>query len=240
MRVRVAALSLLAAALTGCTGASRATLGTEAGLAFSVRHLPVSPASPSALLEIHAGSVMGVVPDSWETRPLLDDRYPQEGFVASPRLSDWDSGTGEARGVEIFWIDVSKLQIPSDYYYLVARGAALRSLSANTSCHAAGHRVFADHPPDFTGRRFSPGDYVESGTGTCQTETGPTRWAYVVAAPGFGPAREVGLPTSGLYVVIAVVSGAKSKLLLDEIMQGARFGNVPITRIVSAAATSPR
>jgi hypothetical protein len=136
--------------------------------------------------------------------------------------------------VEVFWVDVSKLEIPSDYYYLVARGPAIGSLAENKRCRTAREQILVDHPPDFSGRRFSRADYVASGTGTCEAGRESTRWAYVVAAPGFGPIRHVGIHNSGLYVVMAAVSGSQSELLLRRIVKAARFGDTPIGRIVQA------
>jgi hypothetical protein len=179
-----------------------------------------------------------VVPDGWEAKPLSHDRYPQEGFVAAPRLEEWQHGDGTVRGMEVFWIDVAKMRIPSDYYYLVARGPVFDALRANKGCVSGRQQVYVDHPPDLTGRRFSPSDYVASGTGTCDIHGRHTRWAYLVAAPGYGPLRQVGIPTSGLYVVIAVVSGSRSEVLLQEMVESARFGNTPMTQIMRAASAA--
>ena len=92
-----------------------------------------------------------------------------------------------------------------------------------------------DRSPDLTGQTFSPSDYVVSASGSCQAGGRPTHWAYVVAAPGFGPVRQVGLPTSGLYVVVAVVSGRGADRLLREMLDGTQFGGTPISQIVRAA-----
>ena len=196
------------------------------------------PSSPAPLVQIQAGYVQAVVPDSWEARPLSRDRYPQEGFVAAPRLEAWAHGDGTVRGMEVFWMDVAKMHIPSDFYYLVARGPVLEALRANKACVPGRQQIYVDHPPDLTGRRFSPSDYVASGTGTCRVHGRYTRWAYVVAAPGYGPLREIGIPTSGLYVVIAVVSGSRSDVLLQEMVGSARFGETPMTQIVTAASAA--
>jgi len=204
---------------------------------FSIHPLPY-PSDPGPLLEVEAGIVQGLIPDAWQAEPLPATRYPQEGFVASPQLSDWAGNAGTVRGIEVFWIDVAKLQIPSDYYYLVARGPALGSLVENEACVQSRHEIFADHPPDLTGNRFSRSDYVASASGVCRAEGQRTRWAYIVAAPGYGPLRQVGIPTSGLYVVIAVVSGPQSRFLLQEIIQGARFNDTTISEIVQAARST--
>src|SRR2546425_970460 len=88
--------------------------------------------------------------------------------------------------------------------------------------HARHGQALTDHPPELSGLKFSPGDYVVTARGTCHGSEGPTKWAYVVAAPGFGPVRQVGLPSSGLYVVLAVVSGKRAGPLLEEMIDGAR------------------
>jgi hypothetical protein len=222
---------VLAAVLTAC---SRVPIGeAPAPLTFSIRHF-TSASTPSPLNEVRTGQVRAVFPESWEARPLPATSVPQEGFVASPRIDRFERGVGAIQGIEAFWVDVAKLKIPSNYYYLAARNEALSALTAG-KCRAVRRDVLIDRPPDFTGRTFSPSDYVVSATGTCDSGAQPTRWAYVVAAPGFGPVRQVGLPTSGLYVVVAVVSGRGANRLLHEMLDGAQFGGTPISQIVRAA-----
>ena len=236
MRTRRAAL-VLAAALTACTPAS---LPAKPSLpAFSIQPYE-SGSSPAPLLEVRAGYVRSVYPKAWDAKLLTGASVPREGFVASPRLDRFQRSAGTVQGMQVFWIDIAKVRIPSDYYYLAARNEAISALHANKTCRSATRRVFADHPPAFTGPAFSPGDYVVSGSGTCRTGRRATRWAYVVAAPGFGPAREVGIPNSGLYVVMAVVSGPNSQRLLNEMIQGSRFGGSSITQIVRVAGQGGR
>ncbi len=235
MRARLA-VSVLAIALSACGSVPEALEGSAPRPLFSVHQLPASP-SPLRI-EVQAGSVQALIPDGWNAQPLPTSRYPQEGFVASPQLDLWERGAGAVGGMEAFWIDVAKLQIPSDYYYMVAQGPAMAALAANKNCHSATHEIYIDNPPDFTGRRFSPGDYVMSATGTCRTQGKPTRWAYVVAAPGFGPMRRMGIPTSGLYVVIAVVPGKKAGHLLKQILEAARFGDTSISDFLQVARTT--
>ena len=79
-------------------------------------------------MEVHAGNVYAAVPHSWEARPLTDRRFPREGFVAAPRMKEWERKTGTARGMEVFWVDFSKVVMPSDDYYLVLLGLALTYL----------------------------------------------------------------------------------------------------------------
>jgi hypothetical protein len=227
---------VVAAVLTAC---SRAPIAEAPAVpVFFIHHIHSS--SPSPLNEVKAGHVRAVFPDSWTARPLPVGEIAQEGFVASPNIDDWLRGTGTPDGMEAFWVDVGADDIPSNYYYLAARGPALSPLALNRSCHPVKQRILVDHPPDFTGATASPGDYVASGEGTCRGVHGPTHWAYVVVAPGFGPDRGVGLPTSGLYVVMASVSGPRSEFVLKEMIQSAWFGNAALSDIVKAASGQTR
>jgi hypothetical protein len=190
---------------------------------------------PSPFVQVLAGSVHAVVPRSWEAAPLPATRFPQQGFVASPNLADWERGVGTVGGMEAFWIDVDEAGIASDYYYVAARSGLLSGLGDGSACRPQKQQVYVDHPPDFTGKRFSPSDYVASASGTCRMKGQPAEWTYVVAAPGYGPIRQVGIPNSGLYVVVAVVSGPQSRAILKEMIDGARFGNASITDILQVA-----
>jgi hypothetical protein len=235
VRVRIAA-SIVIPLLSACVSAPFPD--ARPAPPFTIQELsPKSSPSPDLRLQVQAGHVHALIPDGWEARLLPSARYPQEGFIAAPRISEWEQAAGTVGGMEAFWIDVAKLRIPSDYYYLAARGPAIGSLTRNDACHSGKAEVFVDHPPDFTGRRFSPGDYVASASGTCRTDAGRTQWGYVVAAPGYGPVREVGIPNSGLYVIIAAMSGPKADLLVTEMIESTRFGDSSFSQIVDAART---
>ncbi|HEY1331224.1 MAG TPA: hypothetical protein VGH10_07100 [Actinomycetota bacterium] len=228
MRTTIAAL-LLAVSLTACTRTNEANRPGPVTLSI---HPVTSAASPSPFVEVRVGSVRALIPRSWQARMLPASELAQEGFVASPQIDAWFHGRG-VPGIEAFWVDGNQLPIPSDYYYLAARNASFGALG--TPCTLGHQQVFANHPPDLTGITYSPGDYVVGAQGVCQRPQGLTRWAYVVAAPGFGPERQVGIPSSGLYVVLAEASGPNSARLLHEMMDGARFGGTTITEIVQAA-----
>jgi len=238
VRLRIAA-SILIASGTACSGAPIAELPSVA--VFSIQQVPpTATPSPELRLQVQAGPIQALIPENWEARPLPRTRYPQEGFVASPRLADWQQGARNVGGIEVFWVDVAKGRIPSDYYYLVARGPAVGTLTGNKACRPGKPQVFVDHPPDLIGRRFSFGDYVASDSGTCRTKQGRAiRWRYVVAAPGFGPARKVGIPNSGLYVIIAAMSGPRADLLLKEMIESTRFGDAAFSQILKAAGHDP-
>ena len=63
-----------------------------------------------------------------------------------------------------------------------------------------------------------------------------TRWAYFVAAPGYGPVHEVGIPASGLYVVVAVTpEGDRAASLLDRLIGHTTFGGSSVDDLVEAA-----
>jgi hypothetical protein len=226
---------LLSAVLTACTRVPE-TEPAPAALAFVVHHLD-SAASPSPLDEVQAGHVRAVFPQDWQVRALAPGSVQQEGFIASPRLDRFEKAAGVVQGIEAFWIDVGDAGIPSNYYYLAAKNESLTSFGPSTSCQLGERQVLLDRPPDLSGATISPGDYVAKASGTCMLHGRPARWAYIVAAPGFGPVRQIGLPNSGLYVVLAVVSGPNADRLLSEMLQGARFGDTSISKIVKVAAT---
>jgi len=231
LRGRILALALTALA-TACTRTPLAQPPSQPDMSI----LPVaSPASPSPLVEVRIGHVRAVIPKSWEAKMLPSSNLAQEGFVASPNLSRWERGRAYSQGIEAFWVDGATLHIPSDYYYLAARNASFGQLGGPGACGPARPQVLVNHPPDYSGRTLSPGDFVASAAGGCLRGGRLTHWAYVVAAPGFGPLRRVGIPTSGLYVVVAEVAGPGSARLLTEIMKGARFDSATIGQIVDAA-----
>ena len=106
MRSRVAA-SVVVAGVTALSACARAPLPpppVAAGPEFSVHQLPPSP-SPLGV-EVHSGQVQGLIPSDWQAEPLPQTRFPQQGFVASPQLADWEGGGGAVRGMEAFWVDV--------------------------------------------------------------------------------------------------------------------------------------
>jgi hypothetical protein len=231
VRRRILALAVV----TLATACSRTPLAqSPPGGAISTHPLP-SEASPSPLIEIQIGHVRGVIPRTWEARMLPKSHLAREGFVASPNLARWERGQPYSQGIEAFWVDGARLRIPSDYYYLAARNASFGQLAGPRACGDIRPRVLVNHPPDFSGRTLSPSDFVASAVGECLRGGRLTHWAYVVAAPGFGPVRRVGIPNSGLYVVVAEVTGPGSARLLTEIMKGARFDSSTIGEIMDAA-----
>jgi hypothetical protein len=66
------------------------------------------------------------------------------------------------------------------------------------------------------------------------------RWAYFVAAPGYGPVREVGIPSSGLYVVVAVMRDSpQAPHLLERLLKSTEFGGVSVPELIEAARPIP-
>jgi hypothetical protein len=238
VRGRAAGAALVVAALSACSRPTVAPLPLVVPLqeqnVLTVRPLNV-PSSPSPLMEVQVGSLRAAIPEGWRTR-LLPDNVGRQGFEASPRMEDWDRGLPAASGIEAFWVDVEKLQIPSDYLYLAARSVSFHRQAHDQQCAQSRMDVVANHPPDFTGHHDSPSDFVASMRGTCVAKDGSSaRWGYVVAAPGFGAARSVGIPSSGLYVVMAEVAGPHAEALLREMLSRARFGDTTMTQLVRAA-----
>jgi hypothetical protein len=97
--------------------------------------------------------------------------------------------------------------------------------------------VFVDDRPTFdSGASGSPGDFVASGNGTCTIAGELTHWAYFVAAPGFGPVRRIGIPSSGLYVVVIVMPDSRRVVTtLHRLLANTRFGGARMRDFVAAA-----
>jgi hypothetical protein len=235
------ALLVLAAVATACTRAPisehipvRVPGELDQPPHFST-HAVSLPTAPSPLMEVQSGHVRAVIPGKWNAQPLPLERFAQEGFVASPRIEDWQRGVPAVQGMEAFWVDGARMEIPSDYYYLAARAPTLGNFLKDETCEPFQFHVVADHPPDVTGAGDSPGDFVAQATGSCSAGVRSTKWAYVVVAPGFGPVRQVGIPSSGMYVVVVVVSGPRMKLL-DEMVSEASFGGAHISDFMRAAS----
>jgi hypothetical protein len=176
------------------------------------------------------------VPDGWEAVSLDPATGFRGGFMAAPELDGWASMDGSAAGMAATWVDATRVGVPSDFYYLAASGPLLTKLTRSESCHADDPRVFLDRRPEFLGARPSPGDYVARGSGTCSVGDSPTRWAYFVAAPGFGPVRQLGIPSSGLYVVVAVIRDSKrARSTLQHLVKQATFGDATVGELLAAA-----
>jgi len=193
--------------------------------------------SPSPFREVAAGPVRAVIPDAWQPRLAGPRDDPRQGFVASPRPGSWNGDRPPVEGFAAVWVDGTRVGVPSDYYYLAATGPALDMITRASECSSTSRQVIVDHRPSFAaGEPDSPGDFVAQGHGTCSVGHRPTRWAYFVAAPGYGPVREVGIPTSGLYVVVAVLPDSpRAPALLDKLLLRTEFGGDSVADMIAAA-----
>jgi hypothetical protein len=143
---------------------------------------------------------------------------------------------GSIVGMSATWVDATQVGVPSDFYYLAATGPLFSHLIDSETCRAETRQVYLDNRPSFDGRRVITGDYMARGEGTCGAREGATRWAYFVAAPGFGPVRTVGIPSSGLYVVVAVMrESARARAMLHRLIEHTSFGGTSIPEIMAAA-----
>jgi hypothetical protein len=142
-----------------------------------------------------------------------------------------------AEGMTAVWVDAAAVGVPSDYYYLAATRPALGELISSSRCRSLHERVIVDHRPGFlSGVKSSPGDFVARGSGICRLHGTWMRWQYFVAAPGYGPVRRVGIPSSGLYVIVALLDvGRSPQGLLDRLMGAARFDGAGMRDFVAAA-----
>lgn len=235
MRRTIRTILAVAIALSGL-GCSAPSPAHPPAMAEPIRVL----ASPSPFSHVSAGPVAAMVPDGWEARPATDGSF-RGGFMASPHPDRWSRMDGGVPGLSVTWVDATRVGVPSDFYYLAATGPVLSSLTDSERCVAESHDVFLDRRPTFTVDGPSPGDYVAHGEGTCRFRDEATRWAYFVAAPGYGPVHELGIAASGLYVVVAVTpEGARAKALLDRLIRHTSFGGSSVGELVRATGSSFR
>lgn len=213
---------------SGCAGVPSVGDPSDA-----VDSLLIRPSS-SPFSQVTVGPVQALIPDGWRATPTKGARA---GFVASPNPEAWRHMDGSITGMAATWIDATEVGIPSDFYYLAATGPLLSRLTRSDSCRAETQEVFVDNAPAFAaGVAGSAGDYMARGEGTCHLGGRPTRWAYFVAAPGFGPVHTVGIPQSGLYVVVAVMHDTqRAPALLDRLISHTSFGGAMMGDFVVAA-----
>lgn len=219
----------------GCSGAPR--VADPAALPELIR----VDASPTPFSQVTAGPVHAWIPDGWDTRAAGSDLDPRGGFVSSPKLAAWERMDGSTTGMTATWVDATEVGVPSDFYYLAARGPLMSQLTHSERCIPERQRVFVDHRPSFaSGKSTSSGDFMARGEGTCDLHGVATRWAYFVAAPGFGPIRELGIPSSGLYVVVAVVrDGHGAASALSQLIRHTSFAGSSVPELVDAARGRP-
>lgn len=192
--------------------------------------------SPSPFRQVSSGPVRAVIPDGWEPVLAGDPEDPREGIIARPRPGAWEDGRIR-EGMAVLWVDGARVGVPSDYYYLVASSHALELFGGSADCSAVRKRVIADHLPAWaSGDPDSRGDYVARGSGRCRMGRTATRWAYFVAAPGYGPVRRLGIPSSGMYLVVAVVpDGPRAAAMLNRLLLRTSFGDATVEDLIAAA-----
>ena len=212
---------------------------TPASPAPAPQHELLITASPTPFNFVTAGQVQGAVPDTWEATLVDPASGIRGGFVASPRKGRWADIDGSAVGMSATWVDATRVGVPSDFYYLAANGPLLSRLTTSSNCREQSRRVYLDRRPTFDLDRFSPGHFMAEGAGVCRRGARATRYAYFVAAPGYGPVHEVGIPSSGLYVVVAVVNERRgARNLLEELIGRTRFGDDAIRDFVALARSA--
>ena len=193
--------------------------------------------SPSPYQHVSAGPVSAMIPDDWRSQLAGSSDDPRRGIVAGPRLTAWQTDRPPMAGLAAMWVDGTQVGVPSDYYYLAATSTALELITGSKHCSATRHRVIVDHVPSYArGTPDSPCDFVARGNGTCIVRDRLTRWAYFVAAPGYGPIREVGIPSSGLYVVVAVIpESPRAQSLLSRLLERTEFNGASVAEMIDAA-----
>jgi len=227
---KVVGCLVIALVASGCRGA------TTESAPLANRPLLQIRETPSPYTEVSAGSVQAFIPDRWHPWLAGDTSGAQRGLIASPRPRDWATSRQPVEGMAAVWVDGTEVGVPSDYYYLAATGPALTSLTGSPGCRATMSRVYANHRPAFAhGSPDSPGDYVALGQGVCTVRKTLTRWAYFVAAPGYGPIRRMGIPSSGLYLVVAVLPDTpRAPAMLNRLLLRTQFGGTTVSDIIAA------
>lgn len=193
--------------------------------------------SPSPYQRVSAGPVSAMIPDAWHPQLAGTTDDPRRGILAGPRPGAWQADRPPIAGFAAMWVDGTEVGVPSDYYYLAATSTALDLITGSERCSDTSHRVIVNHVPAYAdGAPNSPGDFVARGNGTCVVRDRLTRWAYFVAAPGYGPVRKVGIPSSGLYVVVAVMpESPRAPFLLSRLLARTEFNGASVTEMIDVA-----
>ncbi len=226
---RIVYFVVLALVAGGCRSATAFTTPTIGALALTIRE------SPSPFREVTAGPVRALIPDAWRPVEAGGMGDPREGIIAGPAPSDW-AGGHLREGMAALWVDGARVGVPSDYYYLAATNSALDLVTGSSRCSATRQTVIVNHAPAFaTGSPDSPGDYIAMGGGRCTVGRTASHWRYFIAAPGYGPARGVGIPSSGLYVVVAVMPDSpRASHLLGKLLVRTEFDGATMSDFIAA------
>jgi hypothetical protein len=227
--VRVQRVLLAIVAATAGWGCALTAEGSKPAASILLSH-------SSSFTLVTAGEVHGAVPEDWVVSPVDTASSMRSGFVASPRADGWPTVNGTAVGMSATWVDATRVGVPSDYYYLAANGPLLSRLTTSANCRERSERIYLDRRPTLDPDRWSPGHFMASGDGICRRGGQETRYAYFVAAPGFGRVHQLGIPRSGLYVVVAVVPHQDgSRTLIKHLIRQTRFGDAGIKDFVEVA-----
>lgn len=202
------------------------TLGAVSCGAAASTPPPPATTTDARFTRVSAFGVSAIVPDDWVVTPADDAAY-SVGVAATPGPAVTLGSVPMEQGLIATRVDATAVGAPSDLYYLAAKGPILGEIRDDTRCTIASKQVYANHAPAaITGRTASPGDFVATANGTCGRRDGVTRWSYFVAAPGFGPAREQGIPGSGLYLIVAATPAIPgSARTLARMVDRVRFGD---------------
>jgi hypothetical protein len=200
---------------------------------------PAPSADARLTRAVSAFGVSAIVPDDWVVAPADDDAYTI-GVSATPGPRVGPSTVPVAQGLLATRVDATAVGAPSDLYYLAAKGPIIAP-RPDARCKVTDTHVYADHAPSaVTGRRASPGDFVASAVGHCRGPRAVTRFSYFIAAPGFGPARERGIPGSGLYLIMASTPKVPGAVhTLSTMMGKVRFGADGAQDFVQAVRATP-
>ena len=222
---------VVALAAAGCRDAAVATSPIAAPAELLIRDIE------RPVMQVSIGPVSALIPDDWRPRLAGPFDDPRQGLLAGPRPGAWGGDRPPIEGLAAMWVDGTQVGVPSDYYYLAATGPALDLITRSKECSATNERVIVDHLPSYAaGDPDSPGDFVARGQGMCSAGHQPTRWVYFVAAPGYGPVRELGIPTSSLYVVVAVMPDSpRAGFMLQRMLQRTEFGGSSVAELLDAA-----
>lgn len=192
--------------------------------------------SPRPLTQVSVGAVQTVIPERWDALAADDVSDIEHGVVAGIRPGRWVPTPMGREGMAALWVDGTEIGVPSDYYYLAATGPTLSGLTRSRVCRRVEGEVFANRPEFAQGTEGSPGDYVAWGQAVCTRHDAATRFGYFVAAPGYGPVHAVGIPSSSLYVVVAVVrESPRAGRLLDKLVLRTKFGDASVDELIAVA-----
>ncbi|HEX2030882.1 MAG TPA: hypothetical protein VHL78_05710 [Actinomycetota bacterium] len=182
-----------------------------------------------------AEGIRAQLPRGWEFEAIAARSGTFRGLRASNNLDRWSVDGGP--GLVAYWIDATRVGVPSDYYYYAARGPALESLADADGCRPHWRKVWIGRGGDHEVR--DAGSFVATASGVCRAPGPATRWAAFVAAPGFGPVRAMGIPESGMYRVYAAVrEGPGAGRRISRLVSGVSFGGTSVGEFLDAVSAT--